>query len=220
MHELTVKQNKVDTELQDKKEENKPEEKTKTDKIDNSKEQKSISEKEPIISDTKDKGADLRGEDSVTVKVKEVEQSEEESPPVKGKQKDELKCEMFNYKYKKENAMKKHIKTKHVEQKCKTCDKVFPSTMEVLMHTASEHSKTLGRIKGRLSLYLRLRLLKKDILSFDIALKYKCFKCKEIVSIKDKFNADVQALHNVPGLWLTPRSGRKDCIAPCCGHVE
>ena len=46
------------------------------------KEKKSISEKEPFISDTKDKGADLRGEDSVTVKVKEVEQSEEESPPV------------------------------------------------------------------------------------------------------------------------------------------
>ena len=56
------------------------------------KENTSISEKEPIISDTKDKSADLRGEDSVTVKVKEVEQSEEESPQVKGKQKDELKC--------------------------------------------------------------------------------------------------------------------------------
>ena len=73
VHELTVKQNIVETELQDKKEENKPEEKTKTDKVDDSKEQKSISEKEPIISDTKDKGADLRGEDSVTVKLKEVE---------------------------------------------------------------------------------------------------------------------------------------------------
>ena len=107
------------------------------------KNRKVFQKKEPIISDTKDKGADLRGEDSVTVKVKEVEQSEEESPPINSKQKDELKCEMFNYKFKKENAMKKHIKTKHVEQKCKTCDKVFPSTMEVLMHTASEHSKNI-----------------------------------------------------------------------------
>ena len=107
------------------------------------KEKKSFSEKEPIISDTKDKSADLRGEDSVAVKVKEVEQSEEESPPVKDKQKDELKCEMCNYKCKKENAMKKHLKTKHVEQKCKTCDKVFPSTVEVLMHTASEHGKNI-----------------------------------------------------------------------------
>ena len=58
------------------------------------KEKKTISDKEPIISDTEDKGADLKGGDSVAVKVKDMEQSKEESQPVQGKQKDELKCEM------------------------------------------------------------------------------------------------------------------------------
>ena len=34
--------------------------------------------------------------------------------------------------------------------------------------------------------------MEKDILSFDIATKYKCFKCKEIVSIEGKFNDSLE----------------------------
>ena len=41
--------------------------------VDDLKEKINISKKEPIISDTKDKGAKLKGEDSVAVKVKDME---------------------------------------------------------------------------------------------------------------------------------------------------
>ena len=101
MHELTVKLNKVEKELQDKKQKNKPEERYKNNMVDDLKEKKNISKKEPIIYDTKDKGAEFKGEDSVAVKVKDMEPSEEESQPVQGKQKNKLKCKMCNYKCKK-----------------------------------------------------------------------------------------------------------------------
>ena len=98
-------------------------------------------------------------------------------------------------KCKKENAMKKRVKTMHVEQKYKTCDKVFPSTMEVLMHTASEHSKDIKEVQKEIKSLPQTQNIKEDTLSFDIATKFKCFKCKEIVSIEDKFNDSLEEEH-------------------------
>ena len=101
-----------------------------------------------------------------------------------------VKCVTTNAR--KKNAMKKHVKTKHVEQKCKTCDKVILSTMEVLMHTASEHSKNIREDQKEIKSVPQTQNIKEDTLCFGIATKFKFFKCKEIVSIKDKFNDSLE----------------------------
>ena len=82
---------------------------------------------------------------------------------------------------------KRHEETNHVEQKSKTCDKAFPSTMEVLMHTESEHSKNIKEDQKENKSLSQTHNIKEDTLS-------------------------VQAVHNVPGLWLTPWSGRRTAL--------
>ena len=37
----------------------------------------------------------------------------------------------------------KHINTKHENQNCKVCNKVFKTSMEVLEHVAKEHSENI-----------------------------------------------------------------------------
>ena len=60
--------------------------------------------------------------------------------------------------------MKKHIKTKHVEQKCKTCEKVFNSTMEFPKHTASEHGKNIKEDQKEIKSLPQAQKLKKTYL--------------------------------------------------------
>ena len=112
-----------------------------------------------------------------------MEPFEAEIKPFKGKQKDVLKCEICNYKCKKEKAMKKHVNAKHIEQKCRTCDKVFPSKMEVIMHTASEHSNNIKEDQKDIKPAPQAQDIEEDTITFDIATKYKCFECKEMFSI-------------------------------------
>ena len=56
-------------------------------------------------------------------------------------QEDYIICELCDYQYKKDTLLKKHIKTKHQEYKCKVCDIKVANSMQLLQHTAKEHSK-------------------------------------------------------------------------------
>ena len=40
--------------------------------------------------------------------------------------------------------MKKHMNMKHVNHKCKICDKEFPNLMDALAHTAKDHSQNIN----------------------------------------------------------------------------
>ena len=59
------------------------------------------------------------------------------------KSSDDFKCEMCEYSSKKRNMLNKHMNTKHNDCKCKICYKVFPNSMDALMHTAKEHTKNI-----------------------------------------------------------------------------
>ena len=39
--------------------------------------------------------------------------------------------------------LKKHMNTKNIDQKCKACYKVFPKSMDALIHTAKEYGKNI-----------------------------------------------------------------------------
>jgi hypothetical protein len=51
----------------------------------------------------------------------------------------QLKCELCEYRCDKNPTLKKHINTKHSEQKCKICRKEFKTSMELVSHVAEEH---------------------------------------------------------------------------------
>lgn len=51
----------------------------------------------------------------------------------------QLKCELCEYRCDKNTTLKKHINTKHSEQKCKICRKEFKTSMELVSHVAEEH---------------------------------------------------------------------------------
>ena len=75
-----------------------------------------------------------------------MEDGNNQKPPTvevkkdKGKHNQDLKCEICDYSCKKMNMMKKHINMKHGDHNCKKCDKVFPNSMNALLHTAKDHS--------------------------------------------------------------------------------
>ena len=66
-----------------------------------------------------------------------------EAKHVNGKESNDIKCEMCDYSCKKFNIMKKHINMKHVDTKCKVCNKIFPNLKDALVHTANDHSQEI-----------------------------------------------------------------------------
>ena len=56
-----------------------------------------------------------------------------------GNQNNDLKCEICDFSCKKVNIMKKHMDMKHVNHKCKMCDKEFLNSMDALAHAAKDH---------------------------------------------------------------------------------
>ena len=88
----------------------------------------------------------------------------------------------------KKSALKKHINRKHSEQKCNICEKVFPSIIDALKHTASHHNKEIKDDNKEKEPAMRTKSLPEEKDSFDLSTKFKCFKCKEVVLIDDKFN--------------------------------
>ena len=55
-------------------------------------------------------------------------------------------CNDCTYKTKKEITLKKHINSKHNSQKCKICNIVMKTSMEMLKQVAQEHSKNIKEI--------------------------------------------------------------------------
>ena len=51
------------------------------------------------------------------------------------------KCNICDYSCDKATTLKKHINTKHTNQKCDICRKEFKTSMEVLSHKAKEHQE-------------------------------------------------------------------------------
>ena len=110
-----------------------------------------------------------------------------------------FKCDICGNKFKKEITLRKHINTKHEEQNCKVCNASFKTMIEVLQHVAKEHSNHIKEISSN-----KLKENKDNINSivnkdnseerdnFDSPSQFKCFHCKEIVSLDDKFNDDLK----------------------------
>ena len=55
--------------------------------------------------------------------------------------KEEQSSKSCDYSCDKANTLKKHINTKHTNQKCDICRKEFKTSMEVLSHKAKEHQE-------------------------------------------------------------------------------
>ena len=53
----------------------------------------------------------------------------------------DFKCDQWSYKAQKLKTLKKHLNTKHTEQKCKVCKKEFTNSMELVSHVANEHGE-------------------------------------------------------------------------------
>ena len=52
----------------------------------------------------------------------------------------DVKCELCDYRCEKQTTLKKHINSKHTEQKCNTCGKEFETSMKLISHIAIEHN--------------------------------------------------------------------------------
>ena len=52
-----------------------------------------------------------------------------------------VKCELCDYRCEKLPMLKKHINSKHMEQKCKVCGKMFETSMKLVSHVAIEHNE-------------------------------------------------------------------------------
>ena len=53
----------------------------------------------------------------------------------------DFKCNQCSYKAQKLKTLKKHINTKHTEQKYKVCKKEFKTAMELVSHVANKHGE-------------------------------------------------------------------------------
>ena len=72
----------------------------------------------------------------------------------------------------------------------------FKTSIEVLQHVAKDHSENIPANISVKEKEKHIEEQEEDIAedkgSFDRSTKFKCFKCKEIVSLHDKFNDDIQ----------------------------
>ena len=148
--------------------------------------------------------ADLTNQIDLAVKDKEEKKTEENekemlTEPNKETTKNtkpHFKCDACGATFKNKSTMKKHYSSKHEEQYCKVCHVRFNTSMEVLQHVAKDHSKNIPANISVKEKEKQIDEQEEDIAedkdSFDISTKFKCFKCREIVSLDDKFNNDIQ----------------------------
>ena len=57
----------------------------------------------------------------------------------KDKMSRDFKCDLCDYKAQKLNTLRKHLNSKHTEQKCKFCGKEFKASMQLVSHVANKH---------------------------------------------------------------------------------
>ena len=76
------------------------------------------------------------------------------------------------------------------------CNVRFKTSIEILHHVAKEHSKnTIANISVKEKeqhIYENEQNHSEIKDTFDKTTKFKCFKCKDIVSLKDKFYDDLK----------------------------
>ena len=53
----------------------------------------------------------------------------------------DFKWDLCDYKTQKLVTLKKHINSKHTEQKCKACGVKFKTSMQLVSHVANEHNE-------------------------------------------------------------------------------
>ena len=108
--------------------------------------------------------------------------------------KPQFKCDACGAIFKKEIMLKKHYNTKHKEQNCKVCNVMLKSSMEVLQHMAKENSDNIIANISVKEKEQQMFQYEEDIPEDNIntSTHFKCFQCKKIVSIDDKFNDDLQ----------------------------
>ena len=105
----------------------------------------------------------------------------------------EFKCDECEYVVKKKSTLNKHIKTKHAEHECKSCNLKFKTALEALKHTAKDHSSNIQEDKRESestskSLNIsetHLEVEEEDTGDQIESDKFKCKKCKEIFFKKD-----------------------------------
>ena len=72
----------------------------------------------------------------------------------------------------------------------------FQNSMEDLQHVTKEHSKNIipyiSVKEKELQVYQHEEKIPGNYDNIDIRTQFKCFKCKEIVFLTDKFNDDLQ----------------------------
>ena len=91
------------------------------------------------------------------------------------------------------STLNKHIKTKHAEHECKSCNFKFKTALEALKHMANDHISNIQEDKRESestekSLNIsetHLEVEEEDAAHQIESDKFKCKKCKEIFSKKD-----------------------------------
>ena len=105
----------------------------------------------------------------------------------------EFKCDECKYVVKKKSTLNKHIKTKHAEHECKSCNLKFKTALEALKHTANDHSSNIQEDKRESesteksvsTSETHLEVEEEDAADQIESDKFKCKKCKEIFFKKD-----------------------------------
>ena len=105
----------------------------------------------------------------------------------------EFKCDECEYVVKKKSTLYKHIKTKHAEHECKSCNLKFKTALEALKHSAKDHSSNIQEDKREsesTEKYVSISETHLEVEEEDGADqiesdKFKCKKCKDIFFKKD-----------------------------------
>ena len=102
------------------------------------KEMKSIKRKTEIVIKEPEQNIDKSQEKNYIKKYeKDQGESKTKSEPILERM---FNCDQCDYKCKKETTLKKHIHTKHTQHICKRCNGKFKTSMELVMHVATEHN--------------------------------------------------------------------------------
>ena len=105
----------------------------------------------------------------------------------------EFKCDECEYVVKKKSTLNKHIKTKHAEHECKSCNLKFKTALEALKHTSKDHSSNIQEDKRESESTEKSLNISETHLEVEEentgdqieSDKFKCKKCKEIFFKKD-----------------------------------
>ena len=91
----------------------------------------------------------------------------------------DFKCDMCEFSCKKMNMLNKHMNSKHNDHMCTICHKVFPNSMDALMHTAKDHTKKIIEEFPKINSDIVKDAIKSDNTEhLDKSTKFKCAECK------------------------------------------